>query len=653
MNFGLATAQYAMHPYALRLPSEPTFQDTNGPIFGRIDSNKSHAAPPAYEEHPPVDAPDSSAPPPYDPNHEPSSQQRRMSHPLPVSADGIVPILIASSESVSAAEIGQGVYMRARPNTAGPKTVPEALTDSITDADMKYVANMPKSLAEMLSSSKSNLKNTVPTQGSCFNSLSFKIRGPIPIILILGLIVAMVLPVVLLRNQSSSWMTQTSTLMTQNEVLNLQRILSYKSQFVTYFFDKSSFELACAAQWIQLLLDGSLLAPNWENRGQYLTSYSLDALAVPTQGVATGNTKFNMGYSGYFVKTAQFCQNTFPVSCFSYLNTTAVRQTSLMDLKFRAYFYKYSLLDFIQIGFSDGSTRMYAWTDKRSYADGKTCNIDLTTIVGGCTGCTATTGTACAPNCPPYDSKCRSWYQTAVANPDPAKVFFQNPRKASSGNIVSTSVMSIFPNRNPANALKAVLTFNVISAQLSTSVNAVKILTTGFVYMLGVDLSTVIFHPKLSSAPSGCTTIDCVDGIDTSPGSQYVTQVITPLQSGLTGVTSLTRAGQSWRLAYAPVTCGTATYYLIAQVANDDIDAPALAAQASINEAIVSQIVVYAIVLSIMAMIVFLLAALVANALLQPVLQLQSFLQKVQCDELDEGVPKVRSVSCNSLFNVV
>jgi hypothetical protein len=652
MNFGLATAQYAMHPYALRLPSEPTFQDTSEPIFGgHIDANESHAPPPSFDEQPPVDAlVDSSAPPPYGSTSKSSDQKRRMSHPLPVSADGIVPILIASTESVSAAHIGQGVYMRARPSPDGPSTASKALpTDAISDADMKYVANMPKSLAEMLSSSKSNIKNTVPTQNSCFNSLSFKIRGPIPITLILGLIVAMVLPVVLLQNQSSSWMTQTSTLMTQNEVLNLQRILSYKSQFVSYFLDKSSFELACAAQWIGLLLDGSLLALNWENRGQYLTSYSLDTLAVPTQGVATGNTKFNMGYSGYFIKTAALCQNQYPATCFSYLNTTAVRMTSLMDLKFQAYFYKYSLLDFIQIGFSDGSTRLYAWTDKRTYANGGTCNVDLTTNVAGCSVCSA----CVFPNCPAYDSKCRSWYQTAVANPDPNKVFFQNPRKASSGNIVSTSVMSLFPNRNPANSLQAVLTFNVISSQLSTSVNSVKILTTGFVYMLGADLSTVIFHPRLAAAPASCTTIDCVDGIDTSAGSQYVTQVITPLQSGMTGVTSLTRAGQSWRLAYTPVVCGTVTYYLIAQVANDDIEAPALAAQASINQAMVSQTVVYAIVLSIMAVIVCLLAALVANALLKPVLQLQSFLQKVQSDQLDEGVPNVRSVLRQRCFKVM
>jgi predicted PurR-regulated permease PerM len=100
-----------------------------------------------------------------------------------------------------------------------------------------------------------------------------------------------------------------------------------------------------------------------------------------------------------------------------------------------------------------------------------------------------------------------------------------------------------------------------------------------------------------------------------------------------------------WRIAFAPVTSGTAKFYLFAQATEADIQTPSNNALSKINSAIVAQIVVFSITLGIIGVLVFILAGMVADALLDPVQQLQAFLNKVQNDELDANVPTIEEAA--------
>ncbi len=50
-------------------------------------------------------------------------------------------------------------------------------------------------------------------------------------------------------------------------------------------------------------------------------------------------------------------------------------QSSLLDLKLRAHFHALSFVSFAQIGFADGSTRIYPWVDRTAYRGASACQV--------------------------------------------------------------------------------------------------------------------------------------------------------------------------------------------------------------------------------------------------------------------------------------
>jgi hypothetical protein len=57
------------------------------------------------------------------------------------------------------------------------------------------------------------------------------------------------------------------------------------------------------------------------------------------------------------------------------MSTTAVRHSALLDLKLRAHFHALSFVSFAQIGFADGSTRIYPWVDRTAYKGTSACQV--------------------------------------------------------------------------------------------------------------------------------------------------------------------------------------------------------------------------------------------------------------------------------------
>ena len=199
--------------------------------------------------------------------------------------------------------------------------------------------------------------------------------------------------------------------------------------------------------------------------------------------------------------------------------------TSVLDLKLQGYLYPGSFVSLLQIGFeaansvynSGGYLRSWPYATSLTGTSQPTSCLVATTNTAVCAS--KYVNSACSILYPPagtiypaYDARCRSWYQFAVqpGNGVPGVVYYQYPRASSSGAFVVTAVTPIKQGGTATGQLIGVLNFNVLVTTLSNSLNALKILSTGYSYLVDSrNTSMLIISPYASKS---CARVACAEG---------------------------------------------------------------------------------------------------------------------------------------------
>eukprot|EP01034_Spumella_vulgaris_P027036 gene27036-33697_t len=130
----------------------------------------------------------------------------------------------------------------------------------------------------------------------------------------------------------------------------------------------------------------------------------------------------------------------------------------------------------------------------------------------------------------PYDPRCRKWYQLAAdqaaSNNREPQAYFQYPRLSSTGAYVLTAVTPI-PQQG---SLYGVLNTNFLVATLSDSINSLKILQSGYVYLIdSTNTTAIIIHP---GATSSCQFVSCAEqGMSNDEYDAFHASILQPLQN--------------------------------------------------------------------------------------------------------------------------
>lgn len=179
---------------------------------------------------------------------------------------------------------------------------------------------------------------------------------------------------------------------------------------------------------------------------------------------------------------------------------------------------------------------------------------------------------------PPYDARCRRWYRMgAHSSAATQEVYFEYPRVASTGELVITTATPIRRHGAPFGKLEGVFSLNVLAATLSDSVNELKIIDNGYVYVFdAANTTNIVLHPRLTTK---CTSFRCCESQFTDKEfAAFESVVLRPIQAEAFGdaasnitSTAYTKGGKEWRFALASVRYGTVNYVLFTTVPSSDI----------------------------------------------------------------------------------
>lgn len=264
---------------------------------------------------------------------------------------------------------------------------------------------------------------------------------------------------------------------------------------------------------------------------------------------------------------------------------------------------------------------------------------------------------------PPYDPRCRSWYQSALktmaengnlhGGGDPNQVYFGLPRTSSSGSVVITSVLPIKQYGLISNPTYGVMNFNVLFNALSASINSIKILDSGYIYVIdSTNSSLLVLSPV---APKGCYDLLCAERFSASEYAAFQTSVLNPIQSNakygtnLPVANSYTKGGVTWRLAYSPVKYGTISYTLISTVPLSEIIATSTSIETAINTTVVNMIVAFVLVGVFFLFCLYRFTRYLIRKVVDPFIELKEVCTAITEDDLEKDLP----VDASSLDSTV
>lgn len=352
-------------------------------------------------------------------------------------------------------------------------------------------------------------------------------------------------------------------------------------------------------------------------------------------------------YSSYFIPSDAGCQ--LSNTCATIHDAVETKRTSLVDIKLKASFYASSSLSFTQFGINqDGFTRRIPYGRDFTTAAPTTCLITDTTN----TQCSLKFNTSsCSPQYVgptffhPYDPRCRSWYSLGRQNA-PSDVIFDYPRTSSSGLFVLTAVTALRESNSLTSALIGVVNSNFLMASLSDRLNTIRILSSGYVYIVDtVNPGMIIVHPRASST---CSNIQCTEGFSTSEYASFTDNFLRPLTSGILPQGSLynyKKHGSDWVLSCALVTQGTVRYALISTVSMSDVLESENDIKRKLNEAVNGLIATFVIVVVVFFFLFRYISNILIQAIVVPIRQLQDVLNRVKNSDLSGRVPATASSS--------
>jgi hypothetical protein len=192
---------------------------------------------------------------------------------------------------------------------------------------------------------------------------------------------------------------------------------------------------------------------------------------------------------------------------------------SLTDLRLSSYFYSGNYISSIQIGSeTTGQIRTIPYSKSTDYSNPTQCYVTYTSTS---TCANSYSSSKCAnPSStyltyPYYDPRCRAWYGLATditpdGGGDPNKVYFEYPRQSSNSGFVISAVTPLKTGQSVSGSVYGAMTFNILVKTLSDNINNLRILGSGYSYLIdGRNTSRIILHPFASKS---CTRVQCAEG---------------------------------------------------------------------------------------------------------------------------------------------
>jgi hypothetical protein len=314
----------------------------------------------------------------------------------------------------------------------------------------------------------------------------------------------------------------------------------------------------------------------------------------------------------------------------------------LLDIKYRSYFYSGSRINSLQLGLErNGYLRNIPYGLKPSYSTPTDCSMITDTSAPVCYNAymdsycgNPTTKT----NYPLYDSRCRNWYADGKAKGNPQKVYFQYPRKASSGDVVVTAYSPIKENKVSSGSLKGVANILVKASELSDSVNNLKIMQNGYVFVIDAkNVTNIVLHPHL---PSSCQYVRCAEGFDSDAEYHaFYSQVMLPIQQGNAVTTTFyQKNGRTWAFKYALFDYETINYALLAVVPMDDVSKVSDDVQHSIDTTVTGMSVGFAFIIAFFAVVLYYFSRELLKMIVNPLDDLRRLCKMILDDELDGNI---------------
>jgi hypothetical protein len=230
---------------------------------------------------------------------------------------------------------------------------------------------------------------------------------------------------------------------------------------------------------------------------------------------------------------------------------------------------------------------------------------------------------------------------------DPASVFFMYPRMSASGQFVITASQILRKRMSAIGSLYGQLASNVLVTTFSNSVNSLKILQTGYLYVVDSKISTsLIMHPKSSAT---CGFVSCAESFSSSEYQTFLSTVLMPLQNNALGgqaqivSDSFTKNGQTWRLAHRSVKFGTIDYTVLAVVPLEEVLAASSKVQTEIKYSIDVMTALYVIFMVIFICLLVLFSYAMVQNIVGPILQLKDILMLVTQGDLTRSLPSQSS----------
>ena len=192
---------------------------------------------------------------------------------------------------------------------------------------------------------------------------------------------------------------------------------------------------------------------------------------------------------------------------------------------------------------------------------------------------------------------------------------------------------------------KGVLSVNILAQTLSNSINDLKVLKTGYCYLLDTNSSNVVSHPKLTA---NCYTIQCVEELN-NPNEYMVFRMLllNPLHEHPLSVVDKAiyykKNGQTWMMTCALAIFGTVNYTVVVTVPKDEVDEATINTNNSINATVVDMIIVFSFVIVLFLVCLILFSYFMVISIVNPVNDLRGVLKLIRNDDLSSKIPQSAS----------
>lgn len=453
-------------------------------------------------------------------------------------------------------------------------------------------------------------------------------------LLLAGMMATLIMSIVSLADEGDKWTETSSSQLQSKQMMYLQAMAASKVVFVNTYFQQLSLDLLVGAQVYSLVNDKQLNRSSFITDNLYLPSYAID----PRNPYHLPNSNYSLNNTGYFVSEDADCFRSAG-GCDATQTAYQTRLTSLLDIKLRSYFYTNNAFSFWQTAeVTDGFTRYLPYSATTTNSNPTSCVIAQT----GSDICTAKyTNSRCASpigyaSFPAYDARCRSWFQLAEKEADPAQAYFQYPRISSSGSYVLTGVVPIRTGNQLDGELRGVLNANFLMSTLSDAINSLTILQSGYSYLIdATNTSVVIVHPKASAA---CSFVLCVENFRPDEWTAFQSDFLEPIQAGVQ-VEQLSdrysKRGRTWRLIVRRIEVGSVRYALMITVPNSEVLRASESTSDAIDTATNTMIAVFVVCLCIFACALLYLVRVIIQSVVTPINDLRDILEKALHEDYD------------------